>query len=98
MEQEVKNCNNDNMKLTTNTVVGLTFGQIITLVTYTALVVILYADIISRLDKVEAKQSTFESVCNKQDAINEKLTNSIVNIEKSLISIEGKLDLKQNRY
>lgn len=93
MEQ---NCNN--MKLTTSTVIGLTFGQILTLITYTAFVVIMYADITERLSKVEDKQKDIQVRCEKQDIFNERFIQSTVNIEKALIRIEGKLDLKQDRY
>ena len=95
---EKENCNSENMKLTTNTVIGLTFGQIITLITYTAFVVIMYADIIERLNKVEDKQKDIQNVCQKQEVLNERFIQATVNIEKSLIRIEGKLDLKQDKY
>jgi uncharacterized membrane protein len=98
MEQDKEICNSENMKLSTNTVIGLTFGQIITLITYTAFVVIMYADIIERLNKVEDKQKDMQGVCEKQEVLNERFMQATVNIEKSLIRIEGKLDMKQDKY
>lgn len=86
------------MRLTSNTVIGLTFGQILTLITYTVFVVIMYADITERLSRVEDKQTDMERTYEKQDIFNERFVQSTNTIEKTLIRIEGKLDLKQDRY
>ena len=94
---EQKNCNS-NMRLTSNTVIGLTFGQILTLITYTVFVVIMYADMTERITKVEDKQKDMSRTCEKQDILNDRFVQSTITIEKALIRIEGKLDLKQDRY
>lgn len=78
------------MTLTAQTKFGLTFGQLITLITYTILVVSLYFDVRSRIEILETDKQS-------QARINEKLIDTIDRIDKSTIRIEGKLDLKQDK-
>ena len=85
------------MTLTGKTKIGLTFGQIITLITYTIFVVWLYAGIKMDIAKMQSRQDECEKNKTEQNSINEKLTNSTQNIEKSLIRIEGKMDLKADK-
>lgn len=78
------------MTLTGQTRFGLTFGQLITLITYTVLVVSMYFDMSSRV-------KTLETSKQDQVKINEKLIETVDRIDKSTIRIEGKLDLKQDK-
>lgn len=85
------------MTLTAQTKFGLTFGQIITLVTYTSLVVWMYANMSWRVSNVEKKQEEFKATIESQAAINTKLIETIDRIDRSVIRIEGKLDLKADK-
>ena len=73
------------------TKVGLTFGQIITVIGVVAGFVIGYANITTRIVALEEK-------INRYDNTTEFLINSQNQIKESLIRIEGKLDLKQDRF
>lgn len=85
------------MTMTAQTKFGLTFGQIITLISYTAFVVMLYANISSRIASVETDQKAIKSIIENQQVINTKLTEVIGDTQRSLIRIEGKLDLKADK-
>lgn len=72
--------------LSSQTKVGLTFGQIITLITYTGIVVWMYASISWRVSNIEKKQEEIKD-----------LKESTIKIEQSLIRIEGKIDMKADK-
>lgn len=73
------------------TKVGLTFGQIITVIALVFTFSIGYANVITRIVALEDK-------VNKSEAVQEQNRQSFIDIKESLIRIEGKLDLKQDRF
>ena len=81
----------DMNEINEKTKVGLTFGQIITVIGVVAGFVIGYANITTRIVALEEK-------INRYDNTTEFLINSQNQIKESLIRIEGKLDLKQDRF
>lgn len=93
---EKKECNN--MTLNSTTRIGMTAGQVIWLLTVAATFTLGYADLNARITDIEARQMEIRSMCDKQGDINSKLTETTFDIKQSLIRIEGKLDLKQDRF
>lgn len=95
MEKEDKNC--ENMTLTQNTKIGLTFGQILSLITIAGAFTLGYAELNSRITNLEKQQTETRSMCDKQEQINDRLTETTYEIKQTLIRIEGKLDLKADK-
>lgn len=81
----------DMNEINEKTKVGLTFGQIITVIAMIFTFGIGYANLTTRIVALEDK-------VNKYDNTTEVLINSQSQIKESLIRIEGKLDLKQDRF
>lgn len=71
------------MTLSKNTKVGLTFGQILSLITIAGTFIMGYANLNSRIAAME------KSKIEKEE---------FYQIKETLIRIEGKLDLKQDRF
>lgn len=92
-----QNCNSENMTLNSNTKIGLTFGQILSLITIVSAFVLGYAELNSRITDLEKSQVEIKGMCDKQSQINDKLTETTYDIKQSLIRIEGKLDLKADK-
>lgn len=86
------------MEFNSKTKVGLTFGEIISLVFVVGSFVIGYADLSWRISNIENKHDQYIEQYRNQQEINSQLTKSTATIEQSLIRIEGKLDLKQDRF
>lgn len=97
MDNNEETCTTHNMTLTSNTKIGLTFGQILSLITIAGAFVMGYADLNSRIADIERRQSEIHKTWDKQAEINQQLTNTTFEIRQSLIRIEGKLDLKADK-
>lgn len=85
------------MTLTQNTKIGLTFGQILSLITIAGSFTLGYAELNSRITDLENGQKESKVMYDRQQDINNKLTESTYDIRQTLIRIEGKLDLKADK-
>lgn len=85
------------MTLTQNTKIGLTFGQIISLITIAGAFTLGYAELNSRITNLEKEQNESEQIRVRQEEINSKLTETTYDIKQTLIRIEDKLDLKADK-
>lgn len=95
MDEQEKGC--ENMTLTQNTKIGLTFGQILSLITIAGAFTLGYAELNSRITNLEKGQTQSEQIRVRQEEINSKLTETTYDIKQTLIRIEGKLDLKADK-
>lgn len=93
----LKNENCDFMTLSSQTKIGLTFGQIVSLVVIVFTFSMFYASLNTRIADIESRMKAQESITEKQNVNSEKLKDDMSAIKESLIRIEGKLDLKADK-
>lgn len=93
----LKNENCDIMTLSSNTKIGLTFGQIISLVIVIFTFSMSYASLNSRIADIESRIRQQETISEKQNESSQKIKDDMSTIKESLIRIEGKLDLKADK-
>lgn len=86
------------MALNSKTTIGLTVGEIISIVTTACIAVGFYWSINVRLTSIELRQQQYQTFIDEQKTLNSKVGDSVDDIKQSLIRIEGKLDLKQDRF
>lgn len=88
----------DMSEINKNTKVGLTFGQIITVIVVVFSFTVAYANLMTRVVNLENQYLEMKTTFGKQDDVNKSLLRSQSEIRETLIRIEGKFDLKQDRF
>lgn len=84
--------------LNSQTILGLTFGQIMALIGIVFSFAMGYADLKADIAELRQKQAVYDELVTDQKKQVAKSDEAINDIKQSLIRIEGKLDLKQDRF
>ena len=93
---------NNNIAINAATKVGLTFGQLFSILALAFTMTMGYASINSRITALEksfsAHKDEFRAVMYKQNAINESVSSGVSAIKESLIRIEERLETKKDKW
>lgn len=84
--------------LGSQTKIGLTFGQIITVIMIVSGFAIAWGNMQLKIASLEQKQNDIVVNLNAYDDKSDKINVDMSEIKQTLVRIEGKLELKQDRF